>query len=150
MPTNDPFTHSRRNQITLWITALFIIASGIYLTHIEFMGHEWLSRSGCVIVMLGIWSGLGYIVQESVMLGRLKRQRRNSITRAKARLGAEESDEEKSEQEIDDINQAYDKQADDLTQKLKFSLGVLEVSLLLTGTFLWGFGDLLILEILND
>jgi hypothetical protein len=31
-----------------------------------------------------------------------------------------------------------------VTQSLRLSFGVLEVSLLMTGTFLWGFGDLFV------
>ena len=32
----------------------------------------------------------------------------------------------------------------DATHNLRMTLGVLEVSLLITGTFVWGFGDLLV------
>jgi uncharacterized membrane protein YcjF (UPF0283 family) len=142
LAVQDPLMQSRHHQILLWIVALSLIVSGIFLSRIQFMGTEWLTRAGCVIVILGIWSGLSVIVQEQIILSRLKRQKRNSITCAKARLAEEGVDKETSEKEIEDINQAYEKQADDLTQKLKFSLGVLEMSLLITGTFLWGFGDL--------
>lgn len=142
MAVQDPFMQSRHHQILLWIVALCLIVSGILLSRIQFMETEWLTRAGCVIVILGIWSGLSVIVQEQIILTRLKRQKRNSLTSAKARLAEEGLDKESCDKEIEDINQAYEKQAEELTQKLKFSLGVLEMSLLITGTFLWGFGDL--------
>lgn len=142
MTAKDSFMQSRHHQILLWLVAIFLIVSGIFLSWIEFMGTEWLTRAGCLIVILGIWSGLSVIVQEQIILSRLKRQKRNSLTCARARCAEEGLDKEASDQEIEDINQAYEKQAEELTQKLKFSLGVLEMSLLITGTFLWGFGDL--------
>ncbi len=139
MSNQDLFLHSSRHQVFLWSTALTLIALGIYLTHIKFLNTEWVSRSGCLVVMLGIWSGLGVIVQERLLLGRLRWRRRNAMIAAKARIDAQPE----LEKEIDAIERAFEKQAEELTQRLKLSLGVLEVSLLLTGTFVWGFGDLL-------
>ena len=144
LTVQDSFMQSRHHQILLWIVAICLIVSGIFLSRIEFMGTEWLTRTGCLIVILGIWSGLSVIVQEQIILSRLKRQKRNSLTCARARLAEEGLDKEATDKEIEGINEAYEKQAEELTQKLKFSLGVLEMSLLITGTFLWGFGDLLI------
>lgn len=144
MPTQLPFTHSRLYQALLWMIALALITLGIYLSRIGFMGHEWLSRSGCAIVMLGIWSGLGGIIQERVLLGRLRWRRRNAITEARARLELQSPDSVEIEREMDAINEAFAQQTAKLTQSLRMSLGILEVSLLITGTFLWGFGDLFV------
>ena len=41
-----------------WFVAIALMALGVYLTNIRFLGLEWLTRSGCLIVLLGVWSGL--------------------------------------------------------------------------------------------
>lgn len=135
---------SRLQHILLWFIALAIILTGVFLTQINFMQTEWLSRAGCVVVMLGIWSGLGVVLQEKVLMTRLKWQRRNAITEARARLAEQDQDEDTIKLKIEEINNIFDKRYEEMRHVMKFSLGVLEVSLLLTGTFLWGFGDLLI------
>ncbi len=97
-----------------------------------------------MVVMLGIWSGVGGIFQERLLVSRTKWRRRNAITAAKARLREKREDDEQSEKELREINDAFDNQIEEATQNLRMSIGILEVSLLLTGTFLWGFGDLLV------
>ena len=124
--------------------AVLIIVLGIYLSLIEYMNSEWLTRAGCVVVMLGIWSGVGGILQERLLVSRTKWRRRNAITAARARLSEERKDVDQTDKEVTEINEAFDNQMEKATQNLRLSVGVLEVSLLLTGTFLWGFGDLLI------
>ncbi len=134
---------SKLQHILLWLAATIVIVAGVYLSHLEFMQTEWLSRAGCVVVMLGIWSGLGVVLQEKVINARLKWQRRNAITEARARLAEQEPDAEKIKLRIEEINASFDARAELLRQEMQLSFGVLEVSLLITGTFLWGFGDLL-------
>ncbi|GJM04303.1 MAG: hypothetical protein DHS20C09_02940 [marine bacterium B5-7] len=94
--------------------------------------------------MLGIWSGVGGILQERLLVSRTKWRRRNAITAARARLSEEKKDDDQSEKELNEIKDAFDNQVEEATQNLRMSIGILEVSLLLTGTFLWGFGDLLV------
>lgn len=108
------------------------------------MNNEWLSRAGCVVVMLGIWSGVGGILQERLLISSTKWRRRNALTEAKARLDAEVDDPDQKEKELAKINEAFDNRIEEATQNLRMSIGALEVSLLLTGTFFWGFGDLLV------
>jgi len=108
------------------------------------MDAEWFSRAGCLVVMLGIWSGIGGVLQERLFFVRSKRLRRNALTVAKARLAEETSDADQIEKELAEINASFDNQMADATQNIRLSIGILELSLLLTGTFLWGFGDLLI------
>jgi uncharacterized membrane protein YcjF (UPF0283 family) len=144
LTSQTPFTHSRHYQSLLWVIALSLIALGVYLTRIGFMGQEWLSRSGCAIVILGIWSGMGAIFQERILRGRLRWRRRNAITEARARLDSESPDSIGIDKDIDAINEAFALQTAKLTQSLRLSLGILEFSLLITGTFLWGFGGLFI------
>ena len=136
--------HSRIYRIASWVSAVLIIALGVYLSLIQFMNSEWLTRAGCVVVMLGLWSGVGGILQERLLVNRTKWRRRNAMIAAKARLKDEVIDADQAEKELAGINEAFDNQMEKATQNLRLSIGVLEVSLLLTGTFLWGFGDLLI------
>ena len=144
MVTHDPFINSRRHKIIIWSTALAIIAIGVYLSRARFLGYEWLSRSGCAVVILGIWSGLGSMIQERLLAGRLQWRRRNAIIRATAALEEKQTDPNEIKKEIDKIEEAFEQQATELAQGLKLSLGLVEFSLLITGTFLWGFGDLLV------
>ena len=136
--------HSRIYRVTAWISAIVIIALGIYLSHIRFYDSEWLSRAGCLVVMLGIWSGIGGVFQERLLFRGSKWRRRNALTAAKARLFELEASPEQIEKQLAEINAAYDNQMAEASQSLRISIGMLEVSLLMTGTFLWGFGDLLI------
>lgn len=108
------------------------------------MGNEWLTRAGCLVVMLGIWSGIGGVLQERVLYSRLKWRQRNALTAAKVRLSEENGDSDEAEKKLAEINEAFNKQISDAMHKIRVSIGMLEVSLLMTGTFLWGFGDLLI------
>ena len=135
---------SYRYPAALWLTALGMIALGFYLSYINFMDTEWLTRAGCAIVMLGIWSGLGVIVQERTMLTSMQKRRRNAITEAKARDHSNTADTLTLDKEIEEINEAFDKKILERTQQIRMSFGALEVSLLIFGTFIWGFGDLLV------
>lgn len=144
MTALDLMVSSPRHKLVVWTAAIALIVAGVYLSHIRLLGHEWLSRSGCAIVILGIWSGLGSLMQERFLTGRLRWRRRNAITRAKAELAAKQTPPEEIKQRIDEIEHNFAQQTAKLSQELKLSLGVLEFSLLTTGTFLWGFGDLLV------
>ena len=144
MSVSNLSSHSKSFQVASWIGAVLIIVLGVYLSFIQFMNSEWLTRAGCVVVMLGLWSGLGGILQERLLVSRTKWRRRNAITAARARLSESREDADKTEKELTEINEAFDNQIGEATQNLRLSIGVLEVSLLLTGTFFWGFGDLLV------
>jgi len=142
---NDDFTtRSSFNRAVWWSAAVALIVLGVYLSNIHFMNREWLSRAGCLIVMLGLWSGIGEIFQEQFLISQMRWRRRNAITKARARLAEDQVDSGKVESELDQINEAFERRLSEVTQSLRLSLGVLEVSLLMTGTFLWGFGDLLV------
>ena len=143
MPDAENSITSRNHGVIVWVSALGIIAAGGYLSHIAWLGHEWISRAGCLIVVLGIWSGLGSLIQERILLGRMRWQRRNAIVRTRAELEAKDTDPAEVEREVSAIEDAFDKRSHDLAQKLKVSLGIMEVSILITGTLLWGFGDII-------
>lgn len=122
--------------------AIAVIGTGVYLSLIQFMGREWFTRSGCLVVMLGIWSALGGIVQERLLNTRVRQKQRNAIVRARAELLEKNADADTTEAELAKINEVYEAQLSHAAEKLRFSIGFQEVSLLLTGTFIWGFGDL--------
>ena len=63
---------------------------------------------------------------------------------AKARFIEHDIDPQQAEKELHEINELFSNELADVTQNLRWSLGLVEVILLLLGTFLWGFGDLLI------
>ncbi len=134
---------SWRHRLLLWAIAIGLVALGIYLSAVRYMNTEWLSRAGCLIVILGIWSSVGSILQERLLSSRIRWRRRNALTKARARHMGDEVDPEQAQKELDEIDEAFAKSLTDATHKLRMTLGVLEVSLLMTGTFLWGFGDLL-------
>lgn len=47
------------------------------------------------------------------------------------------------DKEIETIEDDFDDRIDVIKDNVRYQLGILEVSLLMTGTFIWGFGDLL-------
>jgi len=85
----------------------------------------------------------GGIFQERLLTSRIRWRRRNAIVSARARLAEERADSERMKKELEEIDETFDKESAKATHNLRLSIGVLEVSLLMTGTFLWGFGDLL-------
>lgn len=135
-------TISRRHPLVNWLLAILLMVSGIYLSIIEFAGLEWLSRSGCLIVVLGVWSGLGGIIQERLLIGRLNIQHRINLARVKKKLRLLNAADEYKAKEIESIEDEFKAQTETILQAVRLQLGILEVSLLITGTLLWGFGDL--------
>jgi len=141
---SNPIDRPLYNRAIFWVSAFVFIVLGVYLSNIRFMNSEWLSRAGCLVVMIGIWSGIGGIFQERLLMNRIRRRRRNAIVRARARLVEEQVDSEQVEKELGEIDETFKKESAKASLSLRLSIGVLEVSLLMTGTFLWGFGDLLV------
>ena len=141
---SDSKNHSWSSRLFYWTLAVVLLLLGFYLSEIRFMQTEWLSRAGCLIVILGIWSSVGSILQERVLGSRIRWRRRNALTEANARHLAEETDPDQAQKEINEIDESFSRMLADATHNLRMTLGVLEVSLLITGTFVWGFGDLLV------
>lgn len=137
------FVHTRTQQAIVWLIALLLIGIGVYLTQIRFLATEWLWRSGCLVVVLGIWSGLGGIIQERLLISQLEFRRRLATARTLRYLRAQRADKDQREEKLAEVAKEYDEQADKISDHLRLSIGILEVSLLVTGTLLWGFGDLL-------
>lgn len=135
-------TISRRHPLLNWLLAILLMVSGMYLSIIEFAGLEWLSRSGCLVVVLGVWSSLGGIIQERLLIGRLDFQHRINLARAKRKLRKLKASDEHKDNELQVIEDEFKEKTEVILQAVRLQLGILEVSLLITGTILWGFGDL--------
>ena len=133
---------SKRHPLISWLLAILLVVLGVYLSIIEYAGLEWLTRSGCLIAVLGVWSGLGGIIQERVLIGRLNFQHRITLARAKRKLRRLKVSSENMESEIQSIEDDFEEKTEKILQAVRLQLGILEVSLLITGTLLWGFGDL--------
>ncbi|MFT6919415.1 MAG: hypothetical protein ACJA2G_002051 [Cognaticolwellia sp.] len=137
-----PASIPKRHPFISWLLAILIAMLGVYLSIIQFAGLEWLSRSGCLIVVLGVWSGLGGIIQERLLLSRLNFHHRIVLARAKRKLHKLKVSGENIASEIQSIEDDFEEKTEKILQAVRLQLGILEVSLLITGTLLWGFGDL--------
>ena len=126
-----------------WLLSLTLIFIGYYLSEISFLQLEWLTRSGCLIVLLGVWSSIGAIIAERVLVSKLNIQHRIVLSRAKIKLRKMNAPKDYIEKEIATIEDDFDDRIDVIKDNVRYQLGILEVSLLMTGTFIWGFGDLL-------
>jgi len=144
LPAPPPISHSLFYRSIPWISVIVLVVLGVYLSNIRFMNIEWLSRAGCLIVMIGLWSGIGGIFQERLLTSRIKWRRRNAIIKARTKLANQNADPEQIEIELNELDDTYEKALAKNKQNLRLSIGVIEVSLLMIGTFLWGFGDLLV------
>ena len=136
--TKTSFSH-----ILYWLCALSIFYVGFYLSQIDYMNIEWFSRSGCVVVILGVWASLGVIFKEKLILQTMTWKKNKAF--AKSKLKGFKHKHQAIEDEIDEINAEHDKELTEQLQHLKMSIGALEVSLIITGTFIWGFGDILLI-----
>ncbi len=128
-----------------WFLALSTFYLGIHLTRTNFMEIEWFSRSGCLVVILGVWSSMGVIFKEKLIVQKVSWKRNQAFAKSKFKLLKSKHRPAINESEIDEINDEHDKELTEQLQHLKMSIGALEVSLLISGTFVWGFGDLLML-----
>ncbi len=126
----------------IWLLSLTFLFMGYYLSKVHFLNGEWLTRSGCLIVLLGVWSSIGAIIAERVLIKKVKIQHRIVISRAKAKLKKIKATDEYINKEMDTIKDDFDDKIEVIKDNVRYQLGILEVSLLMTGTFIWGFGDL--------
>ena len=89
-----------------------------------------------------MWSSLGGIIQERLLISRLNFQHRINIARTKRKLRLLRVTEAHRDSELQLIADDFDDKTESILQAVRLQLGILEVSLLITGTLLWGFGDL--------
>jgi hypothetical protein len=90
--------------------------------------------------VLGIWSGFGGLIEERLTHRAMKFKKHMAERRIRRAFGA---DEEQMKKELDRIQQNYDERRVKMREELGISVGLIEASLLVTGTFFWGFGDLI-------
>lgn len=135
--------NSRRtlnHALILWAVAVTVLAGGVWLSLSHVLDRNWLARAGCVIVVLGIWSGVGGMIEVRLLRRALEFRRRLALSRARYR---HRRNEEARTARVAELNERYDKRVAALADRLGFSFGILEGSLLVAGTLIWGFGDLL-------
>ncbi|MGJ8692413.1 MAG: hypothetical protein ACSHW0_08015 [Thalassotalea sp.] len=132
------------NNVIISLFAVIILAAGYHLSAIHFMGQEWLSRAGSLVVVLGIVSGFSGIIQERILTSKLRIQKRIAVIQKKRRLRLMNADPALVEKELEDIETSFLNQTSELLQMIKFSVGLIEGVLLILGTIIWGFGDLII------
>lgn len=135
-------TNSKKHNAFLLAITMILLCVGFYLSSINYMEHEWFSRAGSLVVICGIGSGFTGIIHERVLLGQLEIKRRIEITRAKRKLRKIKADITYIAKELSDIEDAFEQHATTLTQAIKLSFGMIEGVLLILGTLIWGFGDL--------
>ena len=133
----------KRQPIMAWLLSVALIAIGYYLSEIRFLELEWLTRSGCLIVLLGVWSSIGAIIAERVLISKLNIQHRIVLSRSKIKLRKMKAPQDYIDKEIDTIEDDFDDRVEVIKDNVRYQLGILEVSLLMTGTFIWGYGDLI-------
>lgn len=129
----------KTENIILWSVAIIVILLGIALSTIPVLDRNWLARSGALVVMLGIWSGVGGIIRYSILREKLTIAKNNGEMRTQKHY---QKDPEELERILSDINQQYINDVESLRSEMSLTIGVQEAILLISGTFLWGFGDL--------
>ena len=132
------------SRFVYWILAIVCFALGLYLSKIAWLQAEWFSRSGCLVVVLGVWSSIGVVFHEKLISRRANWIRNKELRQLKAK----QLEDSEMALGIDQVNANHDQRLNLAIQNLRMSVGVLEMSLLITGTIVWGFGDLMVLAIL--
>jgi uncharacterized membrane protein YcjF (UPF0283 family) len=135
---------TRFSNTTYWLVALAFFYTGFHLTEISYMNVEWFTRSGCVVVILGVWASLGVVFKEKVLVQKNSWKRNQAFAKSKFRILKGKKHPTLGESEISEINSIHDKELADHLQHLRMSIGALEVSLLISGTLVWGFGDIML------
>ena len=142
-----PTTHVLRNHLILITITLMLLSLGYYLSMIHFLDKEWLSRSGSLVVVLGIISGFSGIIEERLFLSRLAIRKRIELLQKKRKLRLLKVAPTFVEEELQDIEEKFEALADESMSSIKFNAGLIEGVLLIFGTVVWGFGDLLLIFI---
>ena len=133
---------TRLSNTLYWILAILCFYLGYYLTQINYMNFEWFTRSGCMVIILGGWASLGVILKEKVIVQKHTWRRNQALAKSKFKILKGRHHHTLNQAEIDEINRTHDTELADQLQHLRMSIGALEVSLLISGTLVWGFGDI--------
>jgi uncharacterized membrane protein YcjF (UPF0283 family) len=141
----ENISHKTRFSNTFyWLVALSFFYTGFHLTEINYMELEWFTRSGCMVVVLGVWASLGVVLKEKVLVQKITWKRNQAFAKSKFRILKGKKHPTLNEAEIAEINSTCDTELASQLQHLRMSIGALEVSLLISGTLVWGFGDIVL------
>lgn len=121
--------------------SLLILVLGFYLSIIALWDDQyWFARSGCLIVVLGIASGFSGIIQEQFMRQKLLAKRKIEIARVKRKYSHSPAEQER---QVLEKQTAFQQSLAELQHDMRVSVGMFEASILVLGTLVWGFGDLI-------
>ncbi|WP_028868208.1 hypothetical protein [Psychromonas arctica] len=135
---------SRRHHVVLFVLTVLILGLGYYFSLIQLLDTEWFSRSGSVVVVLGIISGFSGIIEERVLISRLSIRKRLEILQKKRKLRLLKATPDYVQEELDDIEEKYLVLIKESMHSIKFNAGISEGILLILGTLTWGFGDIVL------
>ena len=133
---------SIRHHVVLFVLTLLILGLGYYFSLIQLLDTEWFSRSGSVVVVIGIISGFSGIIEERVLMSRLSIRKRLEILQKKRKLRLLKATPDYVQEELDDIEEKYLILIKESMHSIKFNAGISEGILLILGTLTWGFGDI--------
>lgn len=135
---------SIRHHVVLFVLTALILGLGYYFSLIQLLDTEWFSRSGSVVVVLGIISGFSGIIEERVLMSRLSIRKRLEILQKKRKLRLLNATPDYVQEELDDIEEKYLILIKESMHSIKFNAGISEGILLILGTLTWGFGDIVL------
>ena len=135
---------SIRHHVVLFFLTVLILGLGYYFSLIQLLDAEWFSRSGSVVVVLGIISGFSGIIEERVLMSRLSIRKRLEILQKKRKLRLLKATPTYVQEELDDIEEKYLLLIKESMHSIKFNAGISEGILLILGTLTWGFGDIVL------
>jgi len=135
---------SIRHHVVLFVLTLLILGLGYYFSLIQLLDTEWFSRSGSVVVVIGIISGFSGIIEERVLMSRLSIRKRLEILQKKRKLRLLKATPDYVQEELDDIEEKYLILIKESMHSIKFNAGISEGILLILGTLTWGFGDIVL------
>lgn len=123
----------------MWTLALAAVVAAVAGSQLDSGGRNWLPQAGCFIVLLGLWSAVGELIQERfIRRGWLARK----TLQARTIRRRHRSDLENQARALRALDIAYEVKLDHLLWNTRVTLGAIESSLLVVGTAIWGFGDL--------
>lgn len=139
-PEADPLPRPRSTMLRMWFIALLVIVVGFSLSWWNVWDWLWLARAGSLVVALGIWSGLSILLGEQVFERTYELRRRLLVARARIRY---RNDAVKRAEEIGALETWLDERLERHRGEHRISIGILEATLLIVGTLLWGFGNII-------
>lgn len=139
---NTPIKLTTRNHFIIILLSIVVLGFGYYFSMINLLGKEWLSRSGSLVVVLGIVSGFSGIIQERLLVSRLEIRKRIELLQRRKKLRLLKVEKDFVDKEVENIEKKFADQTKELLHSIKFSVGLIEGALLIFGTVVWGFGDI--------